>query len=57
MISLQVSANRAQAASDARAIADHETLLAIHQMSKTQLEILDGQNRILDLLKSKSAAS
>ena len=27
MISLQVSANRAQAASDRRAIADHETLI------------------------------
>jgi uncharacterized membrane protein len=57
MISLQVSANRAQAAGDARAIADHETLLAIHQMSKLQLEILDGQNQILDLLKKKFAAS
>jgi len=57
MISLQVSANRAQAASDARAVADHETLLAIHQMSKLQLEILDGQNQILDLLKTKFAAS
>jgi len=29
MISLQVSANRAQAASDKRAIADHETLIAL----------------------------
>jgi hypothetical protein len=29
MISLQVSANRAQAASDRRAIADHETLIAL----------------------------
>ena len=57
MISLQVSANRAQAASDARAVADHETLLAIHQMSKQQLEILDGQNQILDLLKKTLAAS
>jgi uncharacterized membrane protein len=57
MISLQVSANRAQAASDARAVADHETLLAIHQMSKLQLEILDGQNQILDLLKKKFATS
>lgn len=57
MISLQVSANRAQAASDARAVADHETLLAIHQMSKLQLDILDGQNQILDLLKKDLAAS
>jgi hypothetical protein len=29
MISLQVSANRAQAASDARAMADHATLVAL----------------------------
>src|SRR4029077_127623 len=29
MISLQVSANRAQAASDARALADHATLVAL----------------------------
>ncbi|HEY8677938.1 MAG TPA: hypothetical protein VIN39_04820 [Candidatus Dormibacteraeota bacterium] len=56
MISLQVSANRAQAASDARAVADHETLHAIHEMSKLQLEILDGQNTVLDLLKQNLAA-
>ncbi|MGH3271407.1 MAG: hypothetical protein ACRDN1_20445, partial [Trebonia sp.] len=36
MISLQVSANRAQAASDRRAIADHETLIALHEMAKQQ---------------------
>ena len=57
MISLQVSANRAQAASDARAIADHETLMAIHQMSKLQLEMLDGQSQILDLLKQRVAGA
>jgi uncharacterized membrane protein len=56
MISLQVSANRAQAASDARAVADHETLHAIHEMSKLQLVILDGQNKVLDLLKQNLAA-
>jgi uncharacterized membrane protein len=50
MISLQVSANRAQAASDRRAIADHETLIALHEMAKQQLDILNGQNRILDIL-------
>ncbi len=50
MISLQVSANRAQAASDRRAIADHETLIALHEMAKQQLDILNGQNTILNLL-------
>src|ERR1700745_3741149 len=43
MISLQVSANRAQAASDRRAIADHE-------MAKQQLDILNGQDRVLAIL-------
>jgi uncharacterized membrane protein len=51
MISLQVSANRAQAASDARAMADHATLVALHELSKRQVEILDGQNRVLDILR------
>lgn len=50
MISLQVSANRSQAASDARALADHETLTALHEMSKQQIAILKGQNKILDAL-------
>ncbi|HEY4845640.1 MAG TPA: hypothetical protein VII89_08085 [Candidatus Dormibacteraeota bacterium] len=47
MISLQVSANRALAASDARAIADHETLHAIHELAKMQIQLLDGQNKVL----------
>jgi hypothetical protein len=51
MISLQVSANRAQTASDGRAIADHETLIALHEMGKQQIEILNGQNQVLALLK------
>jgi hypothetical protein len=42
MISPQVSANRAQAASDKRAIADHETLIALHEMAKQQLTILQN---------------
>jgi uncharacterized membrane protein len=54
MISLQVSANLAQKTADARAVADHETLVAIHELSKRQLEILNGQNRILDLLKTRA---
>ena len=48
MISLQVSANRAQAASDARAMADHATLVALHELSKQQVKILDGQNEVLE---------
>jgi len=52
MISLQVSANRAQAASDARALADHATLVALHELSKRQLEILDGQNKVLEILQN-----
>ena len=51
MISLQVSANRAQAASDARAMADHATLVALHELSKKQVQILDGQNKVLDILQ------
>ena len=47
MISLQVSANRAQAASDARALADHATLVALHELAKEQVKILDGQNAVL----------
>jgi uncharacterized membrane protein len=50
MISLQVSANRAQATSDRRAIADHETLIALHEMAKQQLDILNGQDRVLAIL-------
>ena len=52
MISLQVSANRAQAASDARALADHATLVALHELSKQQIRILDGQNKVLDILRN-----
>jgi uncharacterized membrane protein len=47
MISLQVSANRAQAASDKRAIADHETLIALHEMARQQIDILHSQGGIL----------
>jgi uncharacterized membrane protein len=50
MISLQVSANRAQTASDKRAIADHETLIALHEMAKQQLDVLHGQDTTLGLL-------
>lgn len=39
------------AAQDARAEADHETLLVLHRLSQQQLEILNGQNEVLDLLR------
>jgi hypothetical protein len=51
MISLQVSANRAQTASDARALADHETLIALHEMGKQPIQILNGQDQVLAMLK------
>ncbi|HUY22533.1 MAG TPA: hypothetical protein VMV22_09345 [Acidimicrobiales bacterium] len=54
MVSLQVSANRAQTASDARAVADHETLIALHAMATHQLDILEGQNKILAILRDLS---
>ena len=53
MISLQVSANPARKTSDARALADHETITALHELSKQQIAILEGQSQILDLLKEK----
>ena len=49
-----VGQNVISAAQDARAEADHETLTALHQMSKQQIEILEGQNEILDLLKERA---
>jgi uncharacterized membrane protein len=55
MISLQVSANRAQAASDRRAIADHETLIALHEMAKQQLDLLHSQDQVLDILHNFAA--
>jgi uncharacterized membrane protein len=52
MVSLQVSANRAQAASDKRAIADHETLIALHEMASQQIDILHRQDKVLALLET-----
>jgi hypothetical protein len=48
-----VGQNVISAAQDARAEADHETLTALHMMAKQQIQILEGQNKILDLLKEK----
>src|SRR5882762_5172493 len=49
-----VGQNVISAAQDARAEADHETLTALHTMSRQQLQILEGQNEILDLLRRKA---
>ena len=49
-----VGQNVISAAQDARAEADHETLTALHQMSKQQLKILEGQNEILDQLRKRA---
>jgi hypothetical protein len=54
MISLQVSANVAERTSNARALADHETLKALHLLSRHQIEILEGQNQILAKLDAAS---
>jgi uncharacterized membrane protein len=55
MISLQVSANLAQRTSDARAVADHETIVVLHHMGQQQIAILEGQNQVLELLKQRLA--
>lgn len=57
MISLQVSANLAEKTSDARASADHATLVALHELSKQQMAILEGQNQVLELLRERVAAA
>jgi hypothetical protein len=50
-----VGQNVISRAQDARAEADHETLTALHELSKLQIDILTGQNEILELLKRKAA--
>jgi hypothetical protein len=40
-------------AQDARAEADHETLLVLHGINVHQLEILEQQHEILELLTEK----
>jgi hypothetical protein len=50
---IMVGQNVISTAQDARAEADHETLTALSQMNKQQLEILEGQSKILELLRTK----
>jgi len=39
------------AAQDARAETDHETLVTLHKLSVQQIQILEGQNEVLDLVR------
>ena len=39
------------AAQDARAETDHETLVALHTLSVQQIQILEGQNEVLEVLR------
>ena len=50
---IMVGQNVISTAQDVRAEADHETLTALSQMNRQQLEILEGQGRILELLRTK----
>ena len=51
MISLQVSANLAQKTSDARALTDHNAIMELHKINVQQLELLEGQQKMLALLQ------
>ncbi|HEV3233562.1 MAG TPA: hypothetical protein VG329_03315 [Candidatus Dormibacteraeota bacterium] len=50
---IMVGQNVISVAQDARAESDHDTLIALHEMSKQQIKILEGQNQILDLIENK----
>jgi hypothetical protein len=49
-----VGQNVISRAQDIRAEADHETLTALHELSKLQIDILRGQNEILEILRRKA---
>jgi hypothetical protein len=48
-----VGQNVISAAQDARAETDHETLTAIHSLSVQQLQLLEGQETMLNMLQQK----
>lgn len=50
-----VGQNVISTAQDARAEADHETLVSLHTMNVHQLKILEQQDEILELLRSKAS--
>lgn len=52
---IMVGQNVIQAANDARADADHETLTALHLMNVQQLKILQQQEVILKALQGRAA--
>jgi hypothetical protein len=51
-----VGQNVISASQDARAEADHETLTALHTINVRQLEILEQQQKILELLQQDGAS-
>jgi hypothetical protein len=53
MVAIMVGQNVQSAASDARAETDHQTLDAIHTLTTQTIAILEGQNKILDLLEKQ----
>jgi hypothetical protein len=50
-----VGQNVISTAQDKRAEADHDTLLAINEMNKQQLKLLEGQAQILQMLEKGAA--
>jgi len=48
-----VGQNVISASQDARAEADHETLVALHTMNVRQLQMLEQQEKILEILRHK----
>ncbi|MBV9579879.1 MAG: hypothetical protein JO057_14915 [Chloroflexi bacterium] len=48
-----VGQNVISVAQDARAEADHDTLAAIHTLNLQQLQMLEGQQTILELLRRR----
>src|SRR5438477_12483672 len=50
-----VGQNVISASQDARAEADHETLTALHTMNVRQLQLLEQQEKILDILQQRGA--
>ena len=50
-----VGQNVISASQDARAEADHETLTALHTMNVRQIQMLEQQERILDILRKRPA--
>src|SRR6266849_243553 len=47
--------NVISASQDARAAADHETLTALHTMNVRQLQLLEQQEKILEILRRRGA--